>query len=102
MFQVPGPAGLCQAGTFRRDGMTHPNGNGGGVDDGSEESKVKQGLAIAPVELNLQGRNRALVGLGSYIVNAQVGCVDCHTSPTYLAGGRSRSRPGSPARPLLD
>jgi hypothetical protein len=68
-------------------GNGNGNGNGGGVDDGSEESKVKQGFAIAPVELNLQGRNRALVGLGSYIVNAQGGCVDCHTSPTYVAGG---------------
>ena len=34
-------------------------------------SRVQQGLAIAPVPLDLQGRNRALVGLGSYIVNAQ-------------------------------
>jgi len=68
-------------------GNGNGNGNGGGADDGSEESKVKQGFAIAPVELNLQGRNRALVGLGSYIVNAQGGCVDCHTSPTYAEGG---------------
>jgi hypothetical protein len=68
-------------------GNGNAGGNGNGQDDGSEESKVKQGLAIAPVELNLQGRNRALVGLGSYIVNAQGGCVDCHTSPTYVAGG---------------
>jgi len=76
-----------QGGTNGNNGNAGGNGNGGGVDDGSEESKVKQGFAIAPVELNLQGRNRALVGLGSYIVNAQGGCVDCHTSPTYVAGG---------------
>ena len=35
-----------------------------------DESIVKQGLAIAPVDLNLRGKNRALVGLGSYLVNA--------------------------------
>ena len=64
------------------------NGNGGsGSDDNSEESKVKRGLEIAPVELNLQGRNRALVGLGSYIVNAQGGCNDCHTYPAFATGG---------------
>lgn len=79
--------GNGQGGTNGNNGNAGGNGNGGGVDDGSEESKVKQGFAIAPVELNLQGRNRALVGLGSYIVNAQGGCVDCHTSPTYVEGG---------------
>ncbi len=42
------------------------------ADDGdSEESKVKQGFLIAPVPLNLKGKDRELVGLGSYIVNAQ-------------------------------
>jgi hypothetical protein len=74
-------------GSNNGNGNAGGNGNGGGQEDNSEESKVKQGFAIAPVDLNLQGRNRALVGLGSYIVNAQGGCVDCHTSPTYVAGG---------------
>jgi len=50
-------------------------------------SRIKRGLDIAPVKLNLRGKNRALVGLGSYIVNAQGGCNDCHTSPNYAAGG---------------
>lgn len=52
------------------------------------ESQVARGFAIVPpgVTLNLQGRNRALVGLGSYIVNTS-GCNDCHTHPSYLAGG---------------
>src|SRR5512136_1374727 len=49
-------------------------------------SQVKQGFEIAPVHLNLQHKNRALVGLGSYIVNAQAGCNDCHTCPSYLPG----------------
>lgn len=52
-----------------------------------DESKVRQGFAIAPVPLNLHGKNRALVGLGSYIVNAQSGCNDCHTWPNYEEGG---------------
>jgi hypothetical protein len=55
--------------------------------DSSDESKVKRGFEIAPVPLNLDGRNRALVGLGSYIVNAQAGCNDCHTWPNYVDGG---------------
>jgi hypothetical protein len=53
----------------------------------SEQSRIIQGYQIAPVPLNLKGRNRALVGLGSYIVNAQGGCNDCHTNPPYAAGG---------------
>jgi hypothetical protein len=35
----------------------------------------------------LHGKNRALVGLGSYIVNAIAGCNDCHTQPSYEKGG---------------
>ena len=54
--------------------------------DGSE-SKIQHGFAIAPVLLDLRGKNRALVGLGSYIVNAQGGCNDCHTTPAYAPGG---------------
>ena len=53
----------------------------------ADESQVKQGLAIAPVFLNLRGKNRALVGLGSYLVNAVSECNDCHTRPYYVLGG---------------
>ena len=53
---------------------------------GSDESKVQQGFAIAPVPLNLTGKNRALVGFGSYLVNAVAGCNDCHTCPSYAPG----------------
>lgn len=45
-----------------------------------DESRIQQGFAIAPVPLNLTGKDPALVGLGSYIVNAQVDCNGCHTS----------------------
>jgi len=37
-------------------------------DDASDESKIKTGFDIAPVKLNLKGKNRALVGMGSYLV----------------------------------
>jgi hypothetical protein len=47
-------------------------------DEDRNESRVQRGLDIAPVHLNLEGRNRALVGLGSYIVNAHVPCNECH------------------------
>src|SRR6185369_1301374 len=50
-------------------------------------SKIAQGAAIAPVPLNMKGLNPALVREGSYIVNAQGGCNDCHTAPSYAAGG---------------
>ena len=55
--------------------------------DSADESRIKRGLEISPVPLNLAGRNRALVGLGSYIVNAQAGCNDCHTWPNFADGG---------------
>jgi hypothetical protein len=57
-----------------------------GARDATEEARIQRGLAIAPVPLDLTGKDRALVGLGSYIVNAQGGCNDCHTEPSYEAG----------------
>jgi hypothetical protein len=62
------------------------------ADDDDTNSKIKIGFAIAPVPLNLAGRNKALVGYGSYIVNAVADCNGCHTAGVppnlnYAAGG---------------
>src|SRR6201998_4467337 len=46
----------------------------------SEDQLITIGYAIAPVPLNLEGKNPALVGLGSFIVNAQGDCNGCHTA----------------------
>jgi hypothetical protein len=53
----------------------------------SDDPRIMQGLAIAPVTLNLTGRDRNMVGLGSYLVNAVAGCNDCHTNPSYTTSG---------------
>ena len=62
----------------------------GRTDDQGDEadSRIRIGFAIAPVQLNLEGKNPALVGLGSYIVNTE-GCNDCHSAgpPTQYAPG---------------
>jgi hypothetical protein len=52
-----------------------------------QAQRVRQGFEIAPVRLNLEGNGLALVGLGSYTVNAQGGCNDCYTNPPYAEGG---------------
>lgn len=51
------------------------------------DSRIQIGFSIAPVPLDLAGKNRARVGLGSYLVNAVGGCNDCHTHPNFVAGG---------------
>jgi len=51
------------------------------------QQKVDTGLKISPVPLALENTNPILVGLGSYIVNAQSGCSDCHTNPAWAPGG---------------
>ena len=98
-------AGVVLAGMF----LTSPRGRAQDRGDGAD-SRIEQGFDIAPVPLNLEGKNRALVGLGSYIVNAQSGCNGCHSAgpatefapkgnpyfnqpekinpATYLGGGR--------------
>jgi hypothetical protein len=48
--------------------------------------RIQRGFEIAPVALNLGGKDRNLVGLGSYIVNTS-GCIDCHTWPNWAPNG---------------
>jgi hypothetical protein len=54
-------------------------------DNDRNESKVKKGFQIAPVPLNLAGKNPELVGLGSYIDHLHPNCVtgqtDCLPAP---------------------
>lgn len=53
-------------------------------------SDVQQGIAISPIpfdKLNLKNRPRALVALGSYLVNGVGDCVGCHTFPRFLRPG---------------
>ncbi len=59
-------------------------------DRDGDESKIQRGFEAAPVPLNLRGKNRALVGLGSYIVNIGSECNGCHSAgpqTQYLVGG---------------
>ena len=55
------------------------------------DSRIQQGFAVAPVHLNLDGKDPALVGLGSYLVNATVPCNECHGAgpalTQFLSGG---------------
>jgi hypothetical protein len=49
-------------------------------------SQILRGYEIAPVPLNLTGKDWAAVGLGSYLVNT-TGCNDCHTHPNWSPTG---------------
>jgi len=52
----------------------------------TDASRIKVGFKIAPVPLNLDGKDPDLVGLGSYWVNAVSDCNFCHTAggpPNY-------------------
>jgi hypothetical protein len=53
---------------------------------GTLQERIARGFEIAPVRLNLEGKDRDLVGLGSYLVNAVGGCNDCHTNPPFAEG----------------
>ncbi len=48
--------------------------------DNDSENLVEIGLNIAPVHLTYAAKDRNLVGLGSFIVNAQADCNGCHGS----------------------
>ena len=57
------------------------------------ESRIQRGFEIVPpgVTLNLHDKNRALVGLGSYLVNGPGDCNGCHNkgpgNNQFLPGG---------------
>jgi hypothetical protein len=60
-------------------------------DMSGRKARAMQGLAISPVPLSLDGRTgkeKMLIGLGSYIVNAASDCAGCHSGPAgFLSGG---------------
>lgn len=92
-------------------------------EDDDLSNRVKIGFKIAPVPLNLEGKDLNAVGLGSYLVNAIGDCNGCHTAggppnfnyapggnpyfgqkavvdPTvYLSGGQNFGQVGTPTGP---
>lgn len=76
--------GLAAAAATAASVSAHDDGR----DDRYGEQLIRLGYKLVPpgVKLNLEGKNRALVGLGSYIVNTS-GCIDCHSHPSYAPGG---------------
>ena len=85
----------------------------------SGDSRVQLGWAAVPVPLNMKGKNPAMVGLGSYLVNVAGDCNGCHSAgppteftptgnpyfneakvvnrTTYLGGGRDFGFLGPPS-----
>src|SRR5262245_18085661 len=83
-------SGAVTLATLVATGLVISSQHGRADSDNSEEAKIQIGFAIAPVKLNLQGKNRAHVGLGSYIVNAQGDCNGCHSdgpASEFVFGG---------------
>jgi hypothetical protein len=79
--------GVCAMTFIASLGFTvlRAQGNGPAAPTG-DESRIKIGFKYVEdqgIPLDLKGRNRALVGLGSYLVNAVGGCNDCHTAPPF-------------------
>jgi hypothetical protein len=59
------------------------------ADEDDTDARVRIGFQIAPVPLNLDGKDRDMVGLGSYLVNAvgdNFGTVGTPTGPNGYAG----------------
>jgi mono/diheme cytochrome c family protein len=61
--------------------------------ESNEALLIQKGFALAPVPLNMSGKDQNLVGLGSYLVNAVGDCNGCHTAggpPNFnYAAGRN-------------
>lgn len=72
---------VALAGTLVRSQLVLAHGQDDDWKNKDREAElIRIGFEIAPVPLNLEGKNRDLVGLGSFIVNAQADCNGCHTS----------------------
>jgi hypothetical protein len=62
------------------------HGRPGNISDRDDDPRVRVGLKFAHdqgITLNLSHKDKDVVGLGSYLVNAVGGCNDCHTAPSY-------------------
>jgi hypothetical protein len=93
-------------------------------EDGDRDPwRARIGLEVAPVPLDLAGKDRHLVGLGSYLVNVISNCNDCHSAgpatqfakggnpymgqptvinqTTYLGGGRVFPQQVAGATPII-
>ncbi|HET8897976.1 MAG TPA: hypothetical protein VFN09_04285 [Rhodanobacteraceae bacterium] len=79
---LPLASGLKAANAPSHDDTVFYNGFG----QSPELDLAFQGLAIAPVSLNLDGLDPLRVGTGSYLVNSIGACSECHTNPTFAAG----------------
>ncbi len=80
-------------GTFNYHCHFHPFMTGIIKVRNAEQSRINIGKRIIaakpkvlPIKLNLEGKTANNVYKGSYIVNAQAGCANCHSCPTYAAG----------------
>ncbi len=64
--------------------------------DDIDQSVVQQGFDASPIpkeELNLKGKDPAMVGLGSYLVNTIGDCGGCHTFPRSAGPGVTGTNP---------
>src|SRR5215475_3159900 len=70
-------AAVIAAGMLNNPAPVKAQGEG---NNETEAARIRRGFAIAPIPLNLQHKDRNLVGLGSYWVNGAMDCNGCHSS----------------------
>lgn len=75
-----GSIGIAVVGAQQGEGQ---HGQGSQNDEGSRVQIGFDYVRQQGIALNLKGRDKGLVGLGSYLVNAAGGCQDCHTAPPF-------------------
>jgi hypothetical protein len=85
-------AALAVAVSIAVTGIAYADGSQNGDDskDAIERSLVEQGFDASPIpqdKLHFSGKDRALVGLGAYLVNAAGDCSGCHSFPRFLPKG---------------
>ena len=70
----------------------------GAAGDVIDRSVVQQGFDASPIpkeKLNFKGKDPAMVGLGSYLVNSGADCNGCHTFPRFLRPAGPPHTPGN-------
>ncbi|MFI3157877.1 MAG: cupredoxin family copper-binding protein [Methylococcaceae bacterium] len=80
-------------GTFNYHCRFHPSMTGTIKVRNADQSRINIGQSIIaaapkalPIKLNLAGKVANAVYMGSYLVNTQAGCANCHSCPTYAVG----------------
>ena len=80
LFAGIGTAAVFAAAIVGATFLASPNLSADDEHSANDKGRIEVGLQVAPVPLTYDKHDRDMVGLGSYLVNVNIGCNGCHSA----------------------